>query len=63
MLLAREGIGVVEVVERLGGMQAQEPRPPFIGLWSRVEGFGADGRPLELPRRVGLHGAGPVTPG
>src|SRR4051812_38829687 len=39
MLLARETVPVAEAVARLGGLQAQEPRPPFAGLWSRVEGF------------------------
>jgi len=42
MLLARERVGVAEAVERLGGLQAQEPRPPFAGLWTRVEGFGRE---------------------
>lgn len=39
MLLAREAVATVEAVERLCGMQAQEAKPPFIGLWTRVEGF------------------------
>jgi hypothetical protein len=39
MLLERERISVVEAVERLCGMQAQEPRPPFPGLWTRLHGF------------------------
>jgi hypothetical protein len=39
LLLAREQLGVVEAVERLGALQAQEPRPPFLALWSRIDGF------------------------
>ncbi|MFC4914008.1 winged helix DNA-binding domain-containing protein [Actinomadura gamaensis] len=41
MLLARETVPVAGAVERLGGLQAQEPKPPFLGLWSRLEGFHA----------------------
>jgi Winged helix DNA-binding domain len=40
MLLERERVSAVEAVERLCGMQAQEAKHPFAGVWTRVEGFG-----------------------
>ena len=39
MLLGRARIDEVTAVERLAGMQAQHSPAPYIGLWSRVEGF------------------------
>ena len=39
MLLSREKITALSAVERLVGLQAQQARPPFAGLWSRIEGF------------------------
>jgi len=39
MLLARERVTPLRAIERLVAMQAQWPRPPFLGLWSRVLGF------------------------
>ena len=39
MLLARERVSVVDAVARLAGIQAQLARPPFVGLWTRLEGF------------------------
>jgi hypothetical protein len=47
MLLQRERGSALQAVERLCGMQAQEPRPPFPGLWTRLQGF----------RREDLHAA------
>jgi hypothetical protein len=39
MLLTREPTTAVVAVERLAGLQAQVARPPFVGLWTRLEGF------------------------
>lgn len=38
-LLEREPLTVVAAVQRLAGMQAQEPRHPYAGLWTRVAGL------------------------
>jgi hypothetical protein len=39
VLLSREKVKPLAVIERLAGLQAQWPMPPFVGLWSRVHGF------------------------
>lgn len=39
LLLDRTNTSPHEVVRRLVGLQAQDPEPPYVGLWSRVADF------------------------
>ncbi|MDQ2655220.1 MAG: winged helix DNA-binding domain-containing protein, partial [Chloroflexota bacterium] len=48
LLLERAAMTPVAAVEQLIGMQAQEARPPFIGLWSRLR----DARRDEMIRAI-----------
>ncbi|WP_128381118.1 winged helix DNA-binding domain-containing protein [Streptomyces cavernae] len=39
LLLDRADMPVLDAVAHLGGLQAQEPQEPFVGLWSRLRAF------------------------
>lgn len=51
LLLARAALDPVAATEAIGGLQAQEPASPYIGLWTRLADFDADKLSLALHDR------------
>jgi Winged helix DNA-binding domain len=56
-LLARRPATALEGIEHLVGMQAQSPLAPYVGLWSRLEGFTTDDLATLLESREAVRGS------
>jgi uncharacterized protein YcaQ len=48
LLLERSHLPLTRALERVAGLQAQDPRAPYFGLWTRLDGFS----PADLTRAV-----------
>ncbi|WP_449619665.1 winged helix DNA-binding domain-containing protein [Robertmurraya sp. Marseille-Q9965] len=48
MLLTRVNLSVLDTIEHLVGIQAQDPNAPYFSLWTRIKGF----RPEDLSNLI-----------
>jgi Winged helix DNA-binding domain len=56
VLLERVKLSVPKALERVGGLQTQDSRAGYIGLWSRLAGFERDALTRALERRSAVQG-------
>jgi hypothetical protein len=56
LLLERVNVSVPQAFERVGGLQTQEARSGYIGLWARLDGFERDSLTRALERGSAAHG-------
>lgn len=56
MLLERRHISVAEVLAHLIGLQGQNHNAPYVGLWSRIEGFAVSDLEILLQERKAVRG-------
>jgi Winged helix DNA-binding domain len=56
LLLKRVRLPVVQAVERVAGLQAQLGSTPYVGLWTRLDGFRRESLERALKRRAVARG-------
>ena len=57
LLLERTKLPIPRALERVGGLQTQDSRSGYLGLWSRLEGFERDALTGALERRSVVQGS------